>query len=75
MSMGEVLLGNSGFDPRGNDMWMDANQSSARLFEKSKIKVLQGMLSSLCCHRTTDIIIFLNGNAQRLRGLREIACN
>lgn len=45
MSMGDVLVGGSGFDPRGSDRWMDANQSSARLFEKSKIKVLQGMIT------------------------------
>ena len=44
MSMGDVLMGGgSGFDPNATDRWMDANQSSARLFEKSKIKVLQGM--------------------------------
>ena len=45
MSMGDVLMsGPSGFDPRGSDRWMDANQSSSRLYEKSKIKVLQGLL-------------------------------
>eukprot|EP00794_Sanderia_malayensis_P017796 gene17796-19573_t len=45
MSMGDILNGGgSGYDygSRGSDQWMDANQSSARFFEKSKIKVLQG---------------------------------
>ena len=34
-----------GVDPslaRGSDLWMEANQSSARLFEKTKISVLKG---------------------------------
>lgn len=34
--MGDILA-----DTDGDDKWMD--QSSARLFEKSRIKVLQGM--------------------------------
>ncbi len=43
MSVGDVLIGSGGYDfGRGSDQWMDANQSSARFFEKSKIKVLQG---------------------------------
>ena len=38
-----------GVDPslaRGSDLWMEANQSSARLFEKTKISVLKGELFS-----------------------------
>lgn len=42
MSMGDVLIGSAYDNVRGSDRWMDANQSSSRLFEKSKIKVLQG---------------------------------
>ena len=42
----DILLG-SAYDSghRGSDRWMEANQSSARFFEKSKIKVLQGTVS------------------------------
>ena len=50
--MGDVLV--DGYyrsdDPRlerGSDKWMEANQSSARLFEKSKISALRGM-SFIC---------------------------
>ena len=54
LAMGEVNLTeyiSDGFfnpdDPsleRGSDVWMEANQSSTRLFEKSKISALRGML-------------------------------
>lgn len=43
MSVGEVI--GESYDAeleRGSDMWMEANQSSARMFEKSKISALRG---------------------------------
>ena len=43
--MGEVLADIYRDDPlleRGSDVWMEANQSSAILFEKSKISALRG---------------------------------
>ena len=56
LSMGEVSLTDyiadglyNGEDPsleRGSDVWMEANQSSTRLFEKSKISALRGKFSS-----------------------------
>lgn len=44
MSSGEVINGYRNEESRlerGSDMWMEANQSSARLFEKSKISALR----------------------------------
>lgn len=44
MPVGEVI-DNGFYEPkleRGSDMWMEANQSSARMFEKSKISALRG---------------------------------
>ena len=43
MSVGEVI--DNGYEPgheRGSDMWMEANQMSARMFENSKISALRG---------------------------------
>ena len=44
MSTVDVINGD-GYQPqleRGSDMWMEADQSSARMFEKSKISALRG---------------------------------
>ena len=46
---------------RGSDMWMEANQSSARIFEKSKISALRGrpkLILKVACVPVTHFVCF-----------------